>query len=182
MKNISAIILAALAILATPVAAQDMSAFHAGTAITGHGKIASIDSDMPIPEGTILRVAFDTSTAKEGTVNRSLDSAARFINMHVEAGVPVENIHLAIVVHGPAVFDVVSDAAYARKYADATTNPNTAIVAALLEKGVEIIVCGQSATAQNVTKADLLPGVKMALSAMTAHALLQQQGYTLNPF
>jgi hypothetical protein len=29
---------------------------------------------------------------------------------------------------------------------------------------------------------DLLPGVEMALSAMTAHALLQQQGYTFNPF
>jgi len=27
-----------------------------------------------------------------------------------------------------------------------------------------------------------LPGVTMALSAMTAHALLQQDGYTLNPF
>jgi len=29
---------------------------------------------------------------------------------------------------------------------------------------------------------DLLPNVEMALSAMTAHALLQQDGYTLNPF
>jgi len=28
----------------------------------------------------------------------------------------------------------------------------------------------------------LLPGVEMALSAMTAHAILQQEGYTLNPF
>jgi hypothetical protein len=28
----------------------------------------------------------------------------------------------------------------------------------------------------------ILPGVEMALSAMTAHALLLQQGYTLNPF
>jgi intracellular sulfur oxidation DsrE/DsrF family protein len=47
---------------------------------------------------------------------------------------------------------------------------------------VRIIVCGQKAAYYNVTSDDLLPGVKMALPAMTAHALLQQQGYTLNPF
>ena len=29
---------------------------------------------------------------------------------------------------------------------------------------------------------DMLPGVEMALSAMTAHAVLQQAGYRLNPF
>jgi len=28
----------------------------------------------------------------------------------------------------------------------------------------------------------LAPGVEMTLSAMTAHALLQQDGYTMNPF
>ena len=33
-----------------------------------------------------------------------------------------------------------------------------------------------------VTNDDLLPGVELALSAMTMHALLQQKGYTLNPF
>ena len=43
-------------------------------------------------------------------------------------------------------------------------------------------MCGQSAAGQGVKKTDLLPGVELALSAMTAHALLQQQGYTLNPF
>jgi len=34
----------------------------------------------------------------------------------------------------------------------------------------------------DVGKDDLLPGVERVLSAMTLHALLQQQGYTLNPF
>jgi intracellular sulfur oxidation DsrE/DsrF family protein len=47
---------------------------------------------------------------------------------------------------------------------------------------VRIFVCGQSAAYYDVTTNDLLPGVEMALSAMTVHALLQQQGYSLNPF
>ncbi|VVS99449.1 hypothetical protein ERY430_40383 [Erythrobacter sp. EC-HK427] len=37
-------------------------------------------------------------------------------------------------------------------------------------------------SAQGVEHDDLIEGVEMALSAMTAHALLQQQGYTINPF
>lgn len=49
-------------------------------------------------------------------------------------------------------------------------------------RGVRIIVCGQSAAHYEVATGELLPGVEMALSAMTAHALLQQEGYTLNPF
>ena len=71
--------------------------------------------------------------------------------------------------------------AYERKYPGAE-NPNAALVDALIKAGVRIIVCGQSAAGQGVKKTDLLPGVELALSAMTAHALLQQQGYTLNPF
>ena len=35
---------------------------------------------------------------------------------------------------------------------------------------------------QGITPDDLIPGVEMSLSAMTAHALLQQNGFTVNPF
>ena len=56
------------------------------------------------------------------------------------------------------------------------------LVATLIDHGVRIIVCGQSAAYYDVETDDILPGVEMAMSAMTVHALLQQQGYTLNPF
>jgi hypothetical protein len=36
--------------------------------------------------------------------------------------------------------------------------------------------------AQGIAKSELLPGVKMAISASSAHALLGMQGYTLIPF
>lgn len=56
------------------------------------------------------------------------------------------------------------------------------LVATLVDHGVRIYVCGQTAAYYSVATDDLLPGVDMALSAMTMHALLQQQGFTLNPF
>lgn len=176
---------AAVALPLGPVAAADepdpMAAFHPGTAIPGYGKIADVDIEMAIPEGTVLLHSFDATEGKAGTLNRTLESVARFINMHVAAGMPLANVHAAVVVHGPAVLDVTNAERYGAKY-DGAKNPNADLVAALQAVGVEIYVCGQSAAAQDVHNGDLLPGVKMALSAMTAHALLQQRGYTLNPF
>ncbi len=120
----------------------------------------------------MLRHSFDVvKRAEEGELKRTLVSAARFINMHARAGVDLDNIKAAVVVHGTAVRDVSSEAPTSAK-----------LVAALIDHSVHFFVCGQSAAYYGVTADDLLPGVEMALSAMTVHALLQQQGYTLNPF
>jgi intracellular sulfur oxidation DsrE/DsrF family protein len=75
------------------------------------------------------------------------------------------------VVHGKAVQEMAGE-----------QSSSADLIAALTEHGVRMIVCGQSAAYYDVATDDLLPGIEMALSAMTAHALLQQQGYTLNPF
>jgi len=164
----------------SPVAAGE-SDFHPGPVIPAFGKIATIDSDMPIPEGTVMKVVIDVSKQAEvGSLNRNMERAARFLNMHVEAGMPVENIELALVVHGGASNDVMSAAEYKKRLGG--ENGSAALIKALVDHGVEVIICGQSATYHGIGKQDLLPGVKMSLSAMTAHALLQQQGYTLNPF
>ncbi len=158
-----------------------MEAFHAGPVFADFGKIASVDSQFPIPEGTVFKVILDVSDAsKPGALNRTFDSAARFINMHVDAGVPLENISVAVVVHGGAGLDVTQNSFYqAKRESD---NPNVALIEALTHEGVQIYLCGQSAAYAGISNTDLLTGVTMARSAMTAHALLQQRGYTLNPF
>lgn len=153
-------------------ASADESAFTTGPVFKAYGAVADIDVTLPMPVDAVFKHSFDVSTpASAGEPNRTLVSAARFINMHVRAGVAVNRILLAVVVHGKAVKEVADE-----KSASAN------LVAALIDKGVRIIVCGQSAAYYDVATKDLLPGVEMALSAMTAHALLQQQGYTLNPF
>jgi intracellular sulfur oxidation DsrE/DsrF family protein len=91
--------------------------------------------------------------------------------MHARAGVPNDKLEVAVVVHGKAVKEVADE-----------LSANAELVAALIDHGVRIIVCGQSVAYYGVATGDLLPDVEMALSAMTAHAVLQQQGYTLNPF
>ena len=174
-----------LALLASPLAAQEasMDAFTTGPVFEDFGPVADIpDADLAIPEGATFHVAFDVvRAAEDGKRNRGFESAARLINMHARAGVePMEN-RVAVVVHGAAVFDLLADDAWAARDRG-EANPSGAAVRAMIDQGVRFIVCGQSAAGQGVAKSELLPGVELALSAMTAHALLQQQGYTVNPF
>ena len=172
----------ALLLLATPASAQDMSTFATGPVFEDYGPTAPVDTDMEIPADAEFKVAFDTSAgADAGKLNRTLESAARFINMHAKAGVPLENIQVAVVVHGKASGDLLGVEEYAKRREDAE-NANIALIAALTGHGVRVILCGQSAAAFGITNDMLAPGVEMALSAMTAHALLQQEGYTVNPF
>lgn len=160
------------AMIAAPAAAQQ-GRFSPGPAIERFGSVAPVQNDWPIPPGTRFSHAFDIAEgAAAGEINRGIDSAARFVNMLAQAGVPPAQVLPALVIHGQAVRDVTR----------AGAGPNAELVRALIERGALFYVCGQSAAAQGIGNDQLLPGVKMALSAMTAHARLQQQGFTLNPF
>jgi len=169
-------------LLTCGASADEPSPFKTGPVFETFGQNAKIATAAPIPQGTVFKVSFDVAdAAKPGELNSSFNSLARFINMHAAAGVPLENINVALVVHGSATNELMTDAAFAAKY-EGAKNGNAALLKALMDKGVPVILCGQSAVHHKIDKDDLIPGVEMALSAMTAHALLQQDGYTLNPF
>ena len=170
-------------LLAAPAAAQepDFSAFDTGPVFTEFGPHAPVPGANAIDAGAEFRIAFDVADkADEGARNRKFESAARFINMHVAAGVQPENIDIAVVVHGKAVLDLVTDTARAEREMEA--NASAGMVRAMLDHGVRFIICGQSASVYGVKAEHLIEGVELELSAMTAHALLQQRGYTVNPF
>lgn len=167
----------------TPAAIAGSDDFTYGPVFSEYGRVADVPDAEVLPEGTVMRVAFDvTDAADPGEINRRFDSAARFINMHARAGLEPMDVEVAIVIHGSAVGDVTNARWYGERH-DGAENANAELVRQLIDLGgVRFIVCGQSATFQDVSGEDLLPGAEMALSAMTAHALLQQDGYTLNPF
>lgn len=165
--------------LSAPVNAS-LDDFKDGPVIQGFGKNAPVATST-VNENTKLKVAFDVAKgANKGEVNRQFDSLARFINMHVAAGVPKDNIQLALVVHGKAGIDLLDNSTYQKAYT--LDNPNKLLIQALLANNVRVILCGQSAAAYDISLAQLIEGSEMELSAMTAHALLQNDGYTMNPF
>ena len=159
----------------------DASEFTDGPLIKGYGKHAKVKQDLVLDKSDKLKVVFDVSKqAEEGKVNRNFNSLARFLNMHVANGFSAKNIELALIVHGKAGFDLVNNKVSQTKYGQ--DNPNHELLSLLLKNKVKIYVCGQSAAYYKIDNADLQQGIKMSLSAMTAHAVLQQKGFTLNPF
>ena len=167
------LLLASVLLLLTAPALAGPEDFKPGPAIPAYGKVADVPGAERLSKDAVFKIAFDTAVpAEPGKVNRTLESAARFLNMHEAVGIPAANIKLAVVVHGGASADLVAGEG----------NANAPLIAALLKNRVRIILCGQTAAYRDIRKADLLPGVELALSAMTAHAQLQQDGYTLNPF
>lgn len=172
-------------LLAVPAAAQEaprLPAQVSGPVFPNNGSYYPIASDLVIPKGTVLRHVYDVNPgAPAGKVLPVLDTAARFINSHVAAGMPEKDVHVAVVAHGQSIVDLARPAVFAARRAGAA-NPSQPVIEALLKRNVRIIVCGQAATGLGLTKADLLPGVEWSISASSAHALLQRQGYTLNPF
>ena len=95
-------ILAIAVTLLVPALADEPSF---GPAIEGYGPSYPIDKrDVPLREGFVYKAVFDIAQDPvPGSVNKNLVSVARYLNMHARNGVPVENLKLAIVVHGPAV-------------------------------------------------------------------------------
>lgn len=171
---------AAGGLLAGGLAAQDR---EYGPYVESAGPVFPVpDPDFETPLDMTYRVAFEIyqGPSAPDAVNTQLETAARFLNMHGRAGVPLANLDVALVVHGPAGRALLQSAAYETR--EGVPNPNVRLIEELHEAGVKIILCGQTAAARDLPRAELLPQVEVALSAMTALAVLQEEGYRVNPF
>jgi intracellular sulfur oxidation DsrE/DsrF family protein len=115
------------------------------------------------------------STAKE--INESLDEVARILNLHYASGIPTKNIIPVIVIHGPGLDAVKTNEAYNKRHK--IDNPNLALVNDLENIGAKFIACGQAMAFFGVERADLLPEVKITITAQTVLSNYQSQGYTL---
>lgn len=147
---------------------------------------APVTSDITLPADAEWKHSFDAYKSEAGKPNGAFARALAFHRLMEKEGIAPEQVKTAIVVHGPAVFDVVNDARYGEKYpgedGEALRNQNYNNVAELISRGAEIWVCGVAAAYHGVGNADLLEGVKMAPSGTVAHAELQRRGFTINPY
>ncbi|WP_026376580.1 DsrE family protein [Aestuariibacter salexigens] len=170
-----------VSILFSAGALAGLEDFKPGPVIKEYGEHIGI-STMAVDKDAVFKVAFDVAAGapEPGQVNRRFNSLARFINMHAAAGVKPENIHLALVVHGGAAKELLDDKAFMQEFG--TDNKNKPLLQALMANNVQVILCGQSAGAHDIAPDMLIDGVDVAISAMSAHAVLQQNGYTVNPF
>jgi intracellular sulfur oxidation DsrE/DsrF family protein len=117
----------------------------------------------------------DSLAAKK--IHPGLAEIGRQLNLHVYAGVPQSKVSMVAVFHGLALRALLNDEAY-RKVLK-TDNPNIGIVEELQNAGVTLIACGQALSRRGFEKKDLLPGVKLAVSAKTTSSYYQSKGYAV---
>lgn len=175
------LLLLAIASLTPGVAAQQRTT--AGPIIHTAGAVFAVPSpDFETRTDQEYKVAFEVAgaAAAPDRLNQSLNTVARYLNIHAQAGVPADQIHAAVVVHGEAGWEMLADPAYRERHG--VDNPNAELIRELTSAGAKVILCGQTAASRGIPTAGLIDGVEVALSAMTAFLVLQEDGYRVNPW
>ena len=162
------------ATLSTPAASQSAS-----SAVPSVRMMKDIPDagEKPDPQAT-YRIVFDVQSMPDDAseVSEALQSIGGLVNTYRHFGVPADHLQTVAVFHGRTILLVASDAVYARR-TGAAKNPNAALLRELGLAGVELVVCGQSASAQHYGPADYLPKVRTNLSATVTFINLQTRGY-----
>ena len=82
---------------------------------------------------------------------------------------------IAVILHFNATAAALTDAAHAKTTGG--VNPNRELMEELLANGVEVWVCGQSLIRSGHALTDVLPGIRIAQSAMTFNLNRQADGW-----
>lgn len=143
----------------------------------------SIKVDTPtfaVPADHVFKAVWEINQGDTASVNQQLTTIARFLNVHARHDIPAERVRVAAVVHGGGWMALLSDSAHTARYGK--PNPSRTLVQELLASGGQLVLCGQTAGSRGIRREELLPGVQVAISAMTAFNVLQSQGYQFNPW
>lgn len=107
--------------------------------------------------------------------NAGLIEVARVINLHVASGISVKKIFPVIIIHAGALNAIATDTFYKKHFKMA--NPNLKLIGELEKLGTKIIACGQAMAFFDIKKEDLLPEIKVSLTAQTVLTNYQLKGY-----
>lgn len=177
--------LSLLAFVAIPLAAQRSNVpglTQSGPLIQSAGQSVLVENaTLPIPDGHVFKAVWEINTADTAGPSQQLTTIARYVNLHARHGIPKERVHGAAVVHGTGWMSLLSDSAYGARFGG-RTNPSKRLVEELLANNVQLVLCGQTAGFRGVKRDELLPGVQLAISAMTALSVFQAQRYQFNPW
>ncbi len=156
---------------------------ESGPILKNYGKVWKIeDPTYKTDISKVFRVVFDIMNSPEShsEINKSIETAARFLNMHAQSGVPKKHLKVVLVVHNKASKDIINNTAYQQRFS--ANNPNEELVRELMAAGARIVFCGQSSLSRNYPIEETIEGVELGLSAMTALIQLQDEGYQLIKF
>jgi len=174
-RQLRALVLAVLAATASPAVVAGQG---------GEALIRKVGTPAPVPNPTFAgdktvdyKVAWDVTEAPAapGDLTPGIARPASFLMLAEANGIDRARVHLAILVYGGATSAVLTNEAY--RAATGVDNPNIALLRAMTDAGVQVIVCGQALAGKKIARDQVLPFVKVATSATFARATLHAQGY-----
>lgn len=137
---------------------------------------------IPIQVRENLRIVYQVSDdASHEGVNKGLFYARKLIDTYRRQGIAPEEVHLHVVYHGTGIAAVVNDAARRRLGAE-SANPNVALLAELVGRGVQVELCENTMQQKGVRPEELLPGVRLVVGAYPRLIDLQLQGFAYIKF
>lgn len=84
-----------------------------------------------------------------------------------------------VIFHGDAAYLILNDETYNATRRVTTGNPYKGLLNGLMKQGVQLELCGATATGNHWGNANLLPGVKVNVNAMVRLTQLEQAGFTM---
>ena len=154
-----------------------------GPLIEDFGNTISVPNpDLAINLDEDYQVVFDIAKAPDDptSLNSHFNTAARFLNMHVAAGVDKNRLKPILIVHGTAAFGLLKNEYYKEKFG--IDNPNLALLNKLHSLDIPVILCGQTAGTRGISAKKRWEHTILALSAMTALIHYQNLDYALISF
>ena len=164
----------------TVLPGQQMS----GPIIQSAGPSFTVDAPtFPIPSGHTFKALFiiNAGGGDSVKVNELLTTMARYFNLHARNGIADDHVRGAAVFHGNGWPAILNDSSFVARFGG-KGNPSKRLVEELVQHGATLILCGQTAGNRGIRREELLPGVKVAMSAMSAVEYLQSEGYRLIPW
>ncbi|MEP7185195.1 MAG: DsrE family protein [Rhodanobacter sp.] len=178
-----------LGVLALPMTtvASEVDASRASTATTswiypdikGFGKVhprpdVAVQPDPKADYKVIVDVVHGSDDPNK--VYRSLQRLARTVNLLAFAKVPPNHVHIVAVLDGEALYAAGGNALYRKHFK--VDNPNLAILHALKQSGVDLLVCSQAMAEMGLKDSDVGPDITVSLSALSDLVVYGQRGYS----
>ena len=111
---------------------------------------------------------------------RPFENIARMYNLHVYGGVPRNHIHLDVVIFFKAIFVILDNDAYKKKFG--VDNPNLKVIEEMKQAGINLYACGQSVTGFGIDPKTVNQNFQVVLSRATTVSTRQMKGYAFFKF
>ena len=111
---------------------------------------------------------------------RPFENISRMYNLHVFGGVPRNHLHLDVVIFYKAIFVILDNDAYKKKFG--VDNPNLKIIEEMKQAGINLYACGQSATGFGIDPKTVNQNFELVFSRATTFLTRQMKGFAFFKF